>query len=136
MTFIKKTVFLTSTLLLNDLFSGHTQRISIPDCVEFDITTNACRGYCVSYSIPSNEETLRVNRNQLLTSVGQCCNIMETEDVRKDFLSSNFYIHYILIIKNIRLKFIPVAKKLWLIFLCNFICCKDKNYLLYRAFNI
>jgi len=61
---------------------GHTQRISIPDCVEFDITTNACRGYCVSYSIPSNEETLRVNPNQLLTSVGQCCNIMETEDVK------------------------------------------------------
>jgi hypothetical protein len=90
-TLIMKIVFVTSTLLLNDLFSGHTQRISIPDCVEFDITTNACRGYCVSYSIPSNEETLRVNPNQLLTSVGQCCNIMETEDVRKDLLRSNFY---------------------------------------------
>lgn len=77
------TVYLTICFLLNVWFAGHTQRISIPDCVEFDITTNACRGYCVSYSIPSNEETLRVNPNQLLTSVGQCCNIMETEDVSK-----------------------------------------------------
>ncbi|CAG2179338.1 unnamed protein product, partial [Oppiella nova] len=65
---------------INDDNISHTQRISIPDCVEFDITTNACRGYCVSFSIPSNEATLRVNPNQLLTSVGQCCNIMETED--------------------------------------------------------
>ncbi|XP_022238386.1 thyrostimulin alpha-2 subunit-like [Limulus polyphemus] len=65
---------------------GHTRHISIPDCVEFDITTNACRGYCVSYSIPSTEETLRINSNQAVTSIGQCCNIMETEDVKVEIM--------------------------------------------------
>nr|CAD7438978.1 unnamed protein product [Timema bartmani] len=59
---------------------GHTRKISIPDCVEFHITTNACRGYCESWSIPSAVETLRVNPHQAITSVGQCCNIMDTED--------------------------------------------------------
>ncbi|KAL1425538.1 hypothetical protein MTO96_018973 [Rhipicephalus appendiculatus] len=61
---------------------GHTRRVSIPECVEFDITTNACRGFCTSYSIPSPEFTLRMNRNQRVTSFGQCCNIMDTEDRR------------------------------------------------------
>ncbi|XP_065310523.1 thyrostimulin alpha-2 subunit isoform X2 [Dermacentor albipictus] len=61
---------------------GHTRRVSIPDCVEFDITTNACRGFCTSYSIPSPEVTLRMNRNQGVTSFGQCCNIIDTEDVK------------------------------------------------------
>nr|CAD7261961.1 unnamed protein product [Timema shepardi] len=62
---------------------GHTRKISIPDCVEFHITTNACRGYCESWSIPSAVETLRVNPHQAITSVGQCCNIMDTEDLAK-----------------------------------------------------
>ncbi|XP_029847619.2 thyrostimulin alpha-2 subunit [Ixodes scapularis] len=61
---------------------GHTRRVSIPDCVEFDMTTNACRGFCTSYSIPSPEYTLRMNPNQGVTSFGQCCNIMDTEDVK------------------------------------------------------
>ncbi|KAG0412351.1 hypothetical protein HPB47_010517 [Ixodes persulcatus] len=62
---------------------GHTRRVSIPDCVEFDMTTNACRGFCTSYSIPSPEYTLRMNPNQGVTSFGQCCNIMDTEDLPK-----------------------------------------------------
>lgn len=62
-------------------FPGHTRKISIPDCVEFHITTNACRGFCESWSIPSAVDTLRANPFQLITSVGQCCNIMDTEDV-------------------------------------------------------
>uniref|UniRef100_A0A4Q8K0S6 U11-Sparatoxin-Hju1a_1 n=1 Tax=Heteropoda jugulans TaxID=1358901 RepID=A0A4Q8K0S6_9ARAC len=61
---------------------GHTRTISIPGCVEFDITTNACRGFCVSYSVPSSEDSLRINPKQSVTSFGQCCNIMETEDVK------------------------------------------------------
>ncbi|XP_055927440.1 thyrostimulin alpha-2 subunit-like [Argiope bruennichi] len=61
---------------------GHTRTISIPGCVEFDITTNACRGFCVSYSVPSSEDSLRINPKQAITSYGQCCNIMETEDVK------------------------------------------------------
>lgn len=60
---------------------GHTRKISIPDCVEFHITTNACRGFCESWSIPSALETLVVNPHQPVTSVGECCNIMDTEDV-------------------------------------------------------
>ncbi|KAJ9582802.1 hypothetical protein L9F63_022843 [Diploptera punctata] len=60
---------------------GHTRKISIPDCVEFHITTNACRGFCESWAVPSALDTLRVNPHQAITSVGQCCNIMDTEDV-------------------------------------------------------
>ena len=55
--------------------------ISIPGCVEFPLRLNACRGFCVSYSVPSGEETRFFNPSQVITSVGQCCNIMETEDV-------------------------------------------------------
>ncbi|XP_044733188.1 thyrostimulin alpha-2 subunit [Chrysoperla carnea] len=57
---------------------GHTRKISIPDCVEFQMTTNACRGFCESWAIPSSPNA---NPGQPVTSVGQCCNIMETEDV-------------------------------------------------------
>ncbi|KAG8240350.1 hypothetical protein J437_LFUL000825, partial [Ladona fulva] len=46
----------------------HTRKISIPDCVEFPITTNACRGFCESWSVPSAIETLRYNANQAITS--------------------------------------------------------------------
>ena len=63
---------------------GLTRTIRIPDCVEFQITTNACRGFCVSYSIPSDGAALTVNSNQLITSVGQCCNILESENVSID----------------------------------------------------
>ncbi|GFS44087.1 thyrostimulin alpha-2 subunit [Nephila pilipes] len=61
---------------------GHTRTISIPGCVEFDITTNACRGFCISYAVPSTEDSLKINPKQSITSYGQCCNIMETEDVK------------------------------------------------------
>ncbi|XP_035210033.1 thyrostimulin alpha-2 subunit-like [Stegodyphus dumicola] len=60
---------------------GHTRKIRIPGCVVFDITTNACRGFCQSYSTPSPEWILESNSKQSIWSVGQCCNIMETEDV-------------------------------------------------------
>lgn len=59
----------------------HTRKISIPDCVEFEVNTYACRGYCESWAIPSALNTLKVNPNQVITSVGQCCNMMDTEDV-------------------------------------------------------
>ncbi|XP_029343078.1 thyrostimulin alpha-2 subunit [Acyrthosiphon pisum] len=60
---------------------GHTRKISIPNCVEFPITTNACRGYCESWAVPSPADTVMINPHQRITSVGQCCNIMETENV-------------------------------------------------------
>nr|XP_027199808.1 thyrostimulin alpha-2 subunit-like isoform X2 [Dermatophagoides pteronyssinus] len=58
---------------------GHTQRIDIPGCINFELTSNACRGYCLSYAIPSNQETLLVNDQQMITSVGNCCAMTETE---------------------------------------------------------
>lgn len=62
--------------------TGHTRKIEIPDCVEFSINTNACRGYCESYAVPSAPFTSNANKvTKPVTSVGQCCNIMETEDV-------------------------------------------------------
>ncbi|XP_015782352.1 thyrostimulin alpha-2 subunit [Tetranychus urticae] len=60
---------------------GHTRRVTINGCVEFEMTTNACRGYCTSFAIPSTEDSLLFNRHQVITSIGECCNIMETEDV-------------------------------------------------------
>lgn len=66
---------------------GHTQRIDIPGCINFELTSNACRGYCLSYAIPSNQETLLVNDQQMITSVGNCCAMTETEVV--SFLYEN-----------------------------------------------
>ncbi|XP_046646322.1 thyrostimulin alpha-2 subunit-like [Daphnia pulicaria] len=60
---------------------GHTRRVTIPDCVSFMITTNACRGFCESWSVPSSWEALLKNPEKVITSVGQCCNIMASEDV-------------------------------------------------------
>lgn len=61
---------------------GHTRRISIPGCVEFYIQTNACRGFCVSYSLPSLEAILKINSKHVISSFGHCCNIIEAEDVK------------------------------------------------------
>lgn len=60
---------------------GHTRKISIPDCVEFQMTTNACRGFCESFAVPSTFAIGIHRPEQPVTSVGQCCNIMDTEDV-------------------------------------------------------
>uniref|UniRef100_A0A482Z948 U1-Hypotoxin-Hsp1a_1 n=1 Tax=Hypochilus sp. SGP-2016 TaxID=1905178 RepID=A0A482Z948_9ARAC len=68
---------------------GHTRRIRIPGCVEFDITTNACRGFCTSYGTPSPEATVKANPNQLLTSFSKCCNIMDTEDISVEVMCLN-----------------------------------------------
>ncbi|XP_062551165.1 thyrostimulin alpha-2 subunit-like [Armigeres subalbatus] len=62
---------------------GHTRKISIPDCVEFSISTNACRGFCESFAVPSDPFAVGLMKPiKPVTSVGQCCNIMETEDVK------------------------------------------------------
>ncbi|KAL7648954.1 UNVERIFIED_CONTAM: hypothetical protein RMT77_000889 [Armadillidium vulgare] len=61
---------------------GHTRRISIPECVEFDITTNACRGFCESWAIPASWNQMADSLRRRVTSIGQCCNIMDTEDVK------------------------------------------------------
>lgn len=82
--------------------TGHTRKIEIPDCVEFTINTNgkqkfdvfltldielynsslACRGFCESYAVPSPPlSTGLIRAPKPVTSIGQCCNIMESEDV-------------------------------------------------------
>lgn len=63
---------------------GNTRKIAIPDCVEFKITTNACRGFCESYAVPSmpwgnTGATFRPPKP--VVSVGQCCNMMESKEV-------------------------------------------------------
>ncbi|XP_015608427.1 thyrostimulin alpha-2 subunit [Cephus cinctus] len=65
---------------------GHTRKIRIPNCVEFQMTTNACRGFCESWAVPTTLEALLVNPNQPITSVAQCCNMMETEDIQVSVL--------------------------------------------------
>lgn len=64
-----------------NVFTGHSRTIEIPDCVQFSINTNACRGYCESYAVPSAPSVNGFKYPKPVTSVGQCCNIMETEDV-------------------------------------------------------
>ena len=49
---------------------GHTRKIQIPDCVEFNITTNACRGFCESFAVPSFFAMHKPVQNQPVTSVG------------------------------------------------------------------
>lgn len=49
---------------------GHTRKIQIPDCVEFNITTNACRGFCESFAVPSFFAMHKPVMNQPVTSVG------------------------------------------------------------------
>ena len=33
---------------------GFTRKVTIPDCIEFPLTTNACRGFCESFAVSSN----------------------------------------------------------------------------------
>ncbi|XP_066260952.1 thyrostimulin alpha-2 subunit [Euwallacea similis] len=58
---------------------GHTRTVNPRDCVSFEITTNACRGFCESWAIPSDPQNTEIS--QPVTSVGECCNIMETEPI-------------------------------------------------------
>lgn len=62
---------------------GNTRKIQIPDCVEFTITTNACRGFCESYSMPAipHVTTNTMKPAKPVLSIGQCCNMMESEEV-------------------------------------------------------
>ncbi|BFZ11682.1 hypothetical protein BsWGS_14721 [Bradybaena similaris] len=61
---------------------GHTRTVTIPGCVPFEVTTNACRGFCVSYAIPSSAHTLAINRNLVITSMAACCGMADTHEVK------------------------------------------------------
>ncbi|KAH8400505.1 hypothetical protein KR222_002553 [Zaprionus bogoriensis] len=67
---------------------GNTRKISIPDCVEFTITTNACRGFCESYAVPSIPLALSglLRAPKPVVSVGQCCNMMQSEEIQRRVL--------------------------------------------------
>ncbi|XP_030377430.1 thyrostimulin alpha-2 subunit [Scaptodrosophila lebanonensis] len=70
---------------------GNTRKISIPDCVEFTITTNACRGFCESYAVPSvpwasGSLTGLLKPQKPVVSVGQCCNMMKSEEIQRRVL--------------------------------------------------
>ncbi|GFO16665.1 glycoprotein hormone alpha 2 [Plakobranchus ocellatus] len=70
---------------------GHTRTVRIPECVAFEVTTNACRGYCVSYAIPSPPYTVAINSNFLITSRAECCGIVDTIDVKVSVLCRGGY---------------------------------------------
>ncbi|KAK3599629.1 hypothetical protein CHS0354_029086 [Potamilus streckersoni] len=53
-----------------------------PDCLVFNVTYNACRGFCKSQAYPSPIQTLLANENHFITSRAECCRITETEDVK------------------------------------------------------
>ncbi|XP_077285260.1 glycoprotein hormone alpha 2 [Arctopsyche grandis] len=55
---------------------GHSKKVSIPGCTPFTVTTNACRGFCESWAFPSTGRA-----PQPVTSLAQCCNIMDSEDI-------------------------------------------------------
>uniref|UniRef100_A0A1B0FQT8 Uncharacterized protein n=1 Tax=Glossina morsitans morsitans TaxID=37546 RepID=A0A1B0FQT8_GLOMM len=73
---------------------GNTRKIAIPECVEFHITTNACRGFCESYAVPSAAWSSAAvssffKPTKPVISVGQCCNMMESEEIQKRVLCIN-----------------------------------------------
>ncbi|GAB0096622.1 uncharacterized protein DMENIID0001_121520 [Sergentomyia squamirostris] len=70
---------------------GHTRKISIPGCVEFMLTTNACRGFCESYAVPSAWGTVVMKPTKPVTSIGQCCNIMGSQNVVREVLCLDGY---------------------------------------------
>nr|ARS73217.1 bursicon alpha [Deroceras reticulatum] len=61
---------------------GHTRTVTIAGCVPFEVTTNACRGFCVSYAVPSSSETLTPHQNFAITSKAECCGIVDTHEVK------------------------------------------------------
>lgn len=75
----------TSNVLMTKsvtLLTGHTRNISIPNCVQFSISTNACRGYCLSFAVPSSLKGFV----QPITSMAECCNMMDSDLVETKVL--------------------------------------------------
>uniref|UniRef100_A0A1B0BN57 Uncharacterized protein n=1 Tax=Glossina palpalis gambiensis TaxID=67801 RepID=A0A1B0BN57_9MUSC len=76
---------------------GNTRKIAIPECVEFHITTNACRGFCESYAVPSAAWSSAAvssffKPTKPVISVGQCCNMMESEEVLRYNFEASLYL--------------------------------------------
>lgn len=61
---------------------GHRREIKIQGCTQFTLNSNACRGFCESYAVPAPPLLSMPNKvMQNITSIGQCCNMMEEEDI-------------------------------------------------------
>uniref|UniRef100_A0A336MA94 CSON012144 protein n=1 Tax=Culicoides sonorensis TaxID=179676 RepID=A0A336MA94_CULSO len=61
---------------------GHRRDIQIVGCTAFTLNSNACRGFCESYAVPAPPLLSMPNKvMQNITSIGQCCNMMEEEDI-------------------------------------------------------
>lgn len=61
---------------------GFKKLVEIPGCRSAEIHINACRGYCMTYSFPSDIHTLFLSGgNHVLTSHGSCCTIKTTHDI-------------------------------------------------------
>lgn len=61
---------------------GFSKLIEVDDCRTVTVIVNACRGYCLSYSYPSDyERYISGNGQQSVTSTGTCCSVHRTHDV-------------------------------------------------------
>lgn len=73
---------------------GYEQLIEIPGCRSERIRMNACRGYCMTYSFPSNLYTLFLSGgDHVLTSHGSCCTIKTTHDVHFTLQCENNHVY-------------------------------------------
>ncbi|KAK3784571.1 hypothetical protein RRG08_003379 [Elysia crispata] len=70
---------------------GNNRMVRIPGCVAFEMATNACRGYCVSYAIPSPAHTTEFNTNFIITSRAACCGIVDAFDTKVRVLCRDGY---------------------------------------------
>ncbi|XP_076443175.1 thyrostimulin alpha-2 subunit-like [Babylonia areolata] len=60
---------------------GHTRIVKIPGCRTFQVTTNACRGFCLSFAYPTPDYMLLYHPEYIFTSRASCCNIIDTVDI-------------------------------------------------------
>ncbi|KAL8576203.1 hypothetical protein ACOMHN_027858 [Nucella lapillus] len=60
---------------------GHTRIVKIPGCLTFQVTTNACRGFCLSFAYPTPDYMLVYHPEYMFTSRASCCNIIDTVDI-------------------------------------------------------
>ncbi|XP_071503449.1 thyrostimulin alpha-2 subunit-like [Diadema antillarum] len=61
---------------------GFTKKVEIPGCYVEMVPMNACKGYCNSYSYPSDLVTLLSSGGQHeFTTYGRCCSIKDTHKV-------------------------------------------------------
>ncbi|GBP78265.1 Thyrostimulin alpha-2 subunit [Eumeta japonica] len=80
--FVDKLLYTSRTL--GDL--GYTRQENITDCVSFRVTTNACLGYCESWSLPSIVFGFKRHpvTSQRHANIGQMSRQRASQTVRRD----------------------------------------------------